>query len=59
MRLREAESGPVPCSDATRQNKVLDEGSAAILGGVAAENDQTHLPAMQLQVNLAERTAVE
>jgi hypothetical protein len=42
-----------------RQNKVLDVVSAAILGGVAAGNDQTHLPAMQLQVNLAERTAVE
>ena len=38
MRLREAESGPVPCSGARRQNKVLDEVSAAILGGVAAEN---------------------
>jgi len=38
MRLREAQSGPVPCSGARRQNKVLDEVSAAILGGVAAEN---------------------
>jgi hypothetical protein len=28
----------VPCSGARRQNKVLDEVSAAILGGVAAEN---------------------
>ncbi|MCK4817651.1 hypothetical protein KA005_17915, partial [bacterium] len=38
LRLREAQSGPVPCSGARRQNKVLDEVSAAILGGVAAEN---------------------
>ena len=38
MRLREAQSGPVPCSGARRQNKVLDVVSAAILGGVAAEN---------------------
>ena len=38
MRLREAQSGPAPCSGARRQNKVLDEVSAAILGGVAAEN---------------------
>jgi hypothetical protein len=29
----------VPCSGARRQNKVLDEVSAAILGGIAAEND--------------------
>jgi hypothetical protein len=36
--LREAQSGPVPCSGARRQNKVLDKVSAAILGGVAAEN---------------------
>jgi hypothetical protein len=28
----------VPCSGARRQNKVLDEVSAAILGGEAAEN---------------------
>jgi len=28
----------VPCSGARRQNKALDEVSAAILGGVAAEN---------------------
>jgi hypothetical protein len=38
LRLREAQSGPVPCSGARRQNKVLDEVSAAILGGEAAEN---------------------
>ncbi|PXF56283.1 MAG: hypothetical protein C4B58_14085 [Deltaproteobacteria bacterium] len=38
LRLREAQSGPVPCSGARRQNKVLDGVSAAILGGVAAEN---------------------
>jgi len=28
----------MPCSGARRQNKVLDEVSAAILGGVAAGN---------------------
>jgi hypothetical protein len=38
LRLREAQSGQVPCSGARRQNKVLDEVSAAIHGGVAAEN---------------------
>jgi hypothetical protein len=38
LRLREAQSGPVPFSGARRQNKVLDKVSAAILGGVAAEN---------------------
>ena len=44
MRLREAQSGPVPCSGARRQNKVLDVVGAAILGGVAAENDTHDLP---------------
>jgi len=38
LRLREAQSGQVPCSGAERRDKVLDEVSAAILGGVAAEN---------------------
>ena len=38
LRLREAQSGQVPCSGARRQNKVLDEVSAAIHGGVAAVN---------------------
>jgi len=33
----------VPCSGARRQNKALDEVSAAILGGVAAENGAVHL----------------
>jgi uncharacterized membrane-anchored protein len=36
----------VPCSGARRQNKVLDEVSAAILGGVAAENASLHLTAV-------------
>jgi len=36
--IRRAQSGQVPCSGARRQNKALDEVSAAILGGVAAEN---------------------
>ena len=36
LRLREAQSGPVPCSGARRQNKVLDE--------VSAENDKDHPP---------------
>jgi hypothetical protein len=39
LRLREAQSVQVPCSGARRQNKALDEVSAAILGGIAAEND--------------------
>jgi hypothetical protein len=46
LRLREAQSGQVPCSGARRQNKVLDEVSAAILGGVAAENASLHLTAV-------------
>ena len=34
-----------PCSDAfARQDKVFDEVSAAILGGVAAENTTHHRP---------------
>ena len=37
--IRRAQSGPVACSGARRQNKALDEVSAAILGGEAAEND--------------------
>ncbi len=36
--MRRAQSGQVACSGARRQNKALDEVSAAILGGVAAEN---------------------
>ncbi len=36
--IRGAQSGQVACSGARRQNKALDEVSAAILGGVAAEN---------------------
>jgi len=31
-------SGPVPCSGARRQDKALDEVSAAILGDAVAEN---------------------
>ncbi len=37
--IRRAQSGQVACSGARRQNKALDEVSAAILGGVAAENN--------------------
>jgi hypothetical protein len=33
---------------------VLDVVSAAILGGVAAENDRDHLPAVDLATNIAE-----
>ena len=34
---------PYRCSGARRQNKVLDEVSAAIIGGVAAENAKDEL----------------
>jgi len=34
----DAVSGPVPCSGARRQDKTLDEVSAAILGDAVAEN---------------------
>jgi len=44
LRLREAQSGQVPCSGARRQGKALDEVSAAILGDAVAENDKAHLP---------------
>ncbi len=40
--IRRAQSGQVACSGARRQNKALDEVSAAILGGVAAENGQNN-----------------
>ncbi len=42
--IRRAQSGQVACSGARRQNKALDEVSAAILGGVAAENLFINLP---------------
>jgi hypothetical protein len=35
----DAVSGPVPCSGARRQDKALDEVSAAILGDAVAENN--------------------
>ncbi|MEW6186426.1 MAG: hypothetical protein AB1585_11895, partial [Thermodesulfobacteriota bacterium] len=35
-------SGPVPCSGARRQDKTLDEVSAAILGDAVAENARHH-----------------
>ena len=47
---RASQSGPVPCSGARRQNKVLDEVSAAILGGVAAENVSVQRRAAQRTV---------
>ena len=43
-RLREAQSGPAPCSGARRQNKVLDEVSAAIPGD--AERRQERLTSL-------------
>jgi hypothetical protein len=36
----DAVSGPVPCSGARRQDKTLDEVSAAILGDAVAENPE-------------------
>jgi hypothetical protein len=39
LRLQEAQSGPVPCSGARRQNKVLDKVSAE-----NAKDEQTQKP---------------